>query len=46
MASLAAPFKSIEKCTVMLREKEIESADLLYVTDSSRLRDERVLTHF
>ncbi len=29
-------------------EKEIESADLLYVADSerTRLRDERVLTHF
>ncbi len=29
-------------------EKEIESADLLYVADSERTRlwDERVLTHF
>ncbi len=29
-------------------EKEIESADLLYLADSerTRLRDERVLTHF
>ncbi len=29
-------------------EKEIESANLLYVADSeqTRLRDERVLTHF
>ncbi len=29
-------------------EKEIESADLLYVADSewTRLRDERVLMHF
>ncbi len=36
-------------CDAMgMYEKEIESADLLYVADSerTRLRDERVLTHF